>query len=129
MENFVPTAYQLAPWSFLFDYFVNLGDVIEAWCLDQSSMVSVSKTVRRQSEFVLSDQLYQLPSNNTLGGWTSGLVIGNAVSRRNLTRTTLTRTVSTSLPMPSLQFSIPGIDSAKWINMAALVAQAKAFRF
>lgn len=129
LENVIPTAYQLAPWSFLIDYFVNLGDVIEAWSMDQSSIVTVVKTLRQSSDFVFTEELFQMPSQILLGGYYSGLIAGNAVSRRVLTRTTLTRTVLDSLPMPSLRCSIPGIDSTKWINMAALLAQAKAFRF
>lgn len=38
VEDFVPAAWNLLPWSFLADYFTNIGDVLEATFTDTSSV-------------------------------------------------------------------------------------------
>jgi hypothetical protein len=130
VENFIPTAYQLAPWSFLIDYFLNLGDVLEAWFTDTSSVFAFSSTLRQQTEFRFTEAYFQFDDKyRGPGGYIPGLVVGREISRRVLTRTTLTRASGSGPPMPPLVAKIPGIDSSKWINIAALAAQAKAFRF
>jgi hypothetical protein len=131
LSNIIPTAYQLLPWSFLVDYFVNLGDVLEAWFVDTSNLVYFSKTNRQVTEYL--DHEWFRPNPQTQGYFAGSLntlaFVGRNVSRRSLTRTTLVRSSGQALPIPSLVAKMPGIDSTKWINMAALLQQTRAFRF
>jgi hypothetical protein len=62
LDQFVPTLYQLTPWSFLVDYFVNLDDVIEAWSYRRENLLWVQKTVHRINERKLVPiELTQVP--------------------------------------------------------------------
>lgn len=47
LAQFVPTAWELLPWSFLVDYFTNVGDVLSSWATDTSRVAWVSRSVRR----------------------------------------------------------------------------------
>lgn len=49
LDKFVPTVYELIPWSFLVDYFTNLGNVIETGCQSQSMVKFALKTTRFES--------------------------------------------------------------------------------
>lgn len=50
LDEFVPTLYQLAPWSFLVDYFVNLDDIVEAVSFRRSNIAWVQKTTHKIHE-------------------------------------------------------------------------------
>lgn len=50
LDEFVPTLYQLAPWSFLIDYFVNLDDIVEAVSFRRSNIAWVQKTTHKIHE-------------------------------------------------------------------------------
>lgn len=45
-ENWVPTVWELIPWSFVVDYFVNIGDIITSQFTSVSEVAWVSQTVR-----------------------------------------------------------------------------------
>lgn len=133
-QNFVPTMYELLPWSFLIDYFVNLGDIIEAACTSLTGLTWVCRTERQITDFYVTELFRAEPGKFLQGFYSTASLTGKCDSFRTVRRTTLTRTVPTTLPLPPLTFSIPGESSLKWVNMAALLAQAqsgfsKSFRF
>jgi hypothetical protein len=119
--EFVPTVYELLPWSFLIDYFLNLGDVIGAVCTDTSSVTWINKTVRQVSVSTLTEFYSALPDDVLLK---SGGLSGNHLTEREILHTTLVRSKLANLPLPPLVLKVPGTDSLKWFNMAALLAQA-----
>lgn len=127
LQNFVPTLWELFPWSFLIDYFVNVGDVLEAATTDVSGLVYCTKTTKQTSTFECQAKLGGY--NYGKPGWNCYPLTGKIVDYRKFERVTLVRTVHPTIPMPSLTFSIPGSDSSKWYNMSALLAQAKNFRY
>lgn len=43
-SEFIPTAWELLPWSFLVDYFANIGEILEAIVTDTSKVIWVSKS-------------------------------------------------------------------------------------
>lgn len=53
MRDFVPTLWELIPWSFAIDYFTGVGDYISSMCFPYSSFVYITRstktTVKRQS--------------------------------------------------------------------------------
>lgn len=53
LRDFVPTVWELIPWSFAIDYFTGVGDYISSLCFPTSSFVYITRstktTVKRQS--------------------------------------------------------------------------------
>lgn len=48
--NWLPAIWELIPYSFVIDYFTNVGSIIDAACLQTSSVRWVIRTVRRESK-------------------------------------------------------------------------------
>lgn len=131
IQNFAPTIYELIPWSFLIDYFVNLGEIIEAVCTDTSDVKWVVRTERYDTTTTYTEK-WTPYSDSPIVGYpryicTSATGTFDAILKvRHLT---VTRTTPATLPWPPLVVSVPGTDSSKWFNMAALLAQSSKFRF
>lgn len=109
-NSFVPSVWECIPYSFLSDYFVNIGDLLGAtfhsWSdLTWSSMARVGNTHFR------STILAQTPKETDYN-WTV------SPGKLLVTSQTFARTVPTNL-VPSLAFEVPG-SVPKWLNIAAL---------
>lgn len=118
LSNFLPTIYELIPYSFLVDYFTNLGEMIDAYTFAIADVTHLQETVRRIgfSECVNVHLTKEADTSNLRTWYTSQqlgkyLVKGVQVSRRAVNPATL---------LPSFGFKVPGIGSTKWLNMAAL---------
>jgi len=48
LRDFIPTAWELLPWSFLVDYFVDIGGMIDAWIAPTSAMAYASQSLRQK---------------------------------------------------------------------------------
>ena len=131
LREVVPTAYELLPYSFLIGYFSNLGDVIEAAFTDTSLVFWATRTTRIQTEVEVSEVwlVDTLETRAAIGAWHGQKVEGQPVSLRIGKHTTVSRTDSMPLPLPSLTLKIPGSGSTQWVNIAALLAQSAKFRF
>jgi hypothetical protein len=129
VQNFIPTIYELIPYSFLLDYFVNLGDIVEASCTDTSAVSWVSKTVRQDTISTVTESWSTYHESFTTGTWHPQGMHGKTDSFRVYRHLTVTRSVGSTLGIPPLILSVPGIDSTKWKNMAALLVSARDFRF
>lgn len=119
-NDFVPTVWELLPWSFVVDYFTNIGDVLKCAATDTSMVKWVNRTVIYEriwtdiARFNLArsrvgmnvDWKLNVYGSPDLGYCTS------AFKRVERTRT--------SLRFPTVEFKMPAVDSAKWINLAAL---------
>jgi hypothetical protein len=119
-SNFIPTVWELIPYSFLVDYFPNIGDVLSAWSLWDVNMGWMNKTtIDKRTRKVTMNRIASLNYNNL---WYS-------IETKTLTpcvSTTEVRTVNrsryTGSLVPDFRFEIPGMSSLKWLNLAALAA-------
>lgn len=76
LAEFVPSLWELLPWSWAFDYFSNAGDLVNAAFFDKSKLVWCSKTQYNTSEqvsswdfdFETTKSLYPATSAGSSGG-------------------------------------------------------------
>jgi hypothetical protein len=128
-SEFVPTLYELLPWSFLIDYFTNLGDVISSHCLYTGLVRWVMRTdIKESSRVYVATPNTQLliTTLNSLSTATGASATGTPAKGVVLNRSVFRRDYSGSL-IPSFQFELPG-RSSQWVNMAALIGARKESR-
>jgi hypothetical protein len=118
--QFIPAAWELLPWSFLIDYFSNIGDVLETSVVDQSKIAwtNVSVIVKQTSTFYCT----VAPKGFQQG---SDVEVDGKASTATATRHNVARSTPASLGVPTIQLELPGLP-AQWANMTALFAQANA---
>jgi len=124
-HDFLPTLWELIPYSFVADYFTNIGDMISCASFAESNlawmgMSVVAKRVNESSSPVDVTDYQNIPGFQTQGG---------SISAGSMKRTyeEFTRIGAFSL-VPSLHFRIPGSPKVAF-NLAALFAQADGARF
>lgn len=109
-SEFIPTVWNLLPYSFLVDYFANVNDILTAYTTDTSSMTwysrgTIYKRIMRMRLVCRQkvDALHSIAAQSA-GGWTSSDI---TVSRTG------------TLQFPQLTFSLP--NSRQSLNVAALM--------
>lgn len=122
-DQFVPSLWELVPYSFLVDYFTNIGDIIQSWSYASSNLRWVSKTVI--DEFTIEHQTAGF-SPDVLSLHPAQIVerIERHASSRSTARV-VQRTANGGSLVPSLVFEVPGSDSLKWLNIAALATSQR----
>jgi len=116
-RDIVPTIWNLIPYSFLIDYFVNIGQIASALAVPWNGIKWCNKTSRIQG---ILDVTY---SYRMRPGATSNMSVnfssepGNfKVLRRNFNRSS-----QADLPVPYLEFTKPWqLTGRQWANLAAL---------
>lgn len=117
--QFVPTVWELLPFSFLADYFINIGQVLANCYVDIGAVQRLSSTYVNVGlvETVLTDFRYSGTQSATSYGHASGSSPRYKRKIRQISRSD-TFDISTA---PSLQFHFP-FSARKWLNMGALIA-------
>lgn len=112
--DFIPAAWELMPWSFLIDYFSNVGQIINsAATASVVNFVYCAKTAR----VVVETDVETGPA-----GVTPYYVSHYTPGRARWMSKAINRTSVGSIPLPSLQLS-GDLSSGQKLNIAALVAQ------
>jgi len=122
--DFLPTAWELVPWSFLIDYFTNIGDLIEACSFPSANLRWTSRTIRTETKSITkayaSRDMQDSSIRSTIYAFSSGM------ATTETTRTDVTRTANVvGGPNVTFQWELPGSGSKKWLNIAALAAARK----
>lgn len=120
-SNVLPTVWELIPYSFLVDYFTNVGKVIDGISTGNIQLAWGCKTVYKQSEVQITnlhlDDTF-LQGNKPVGGSVSGFATGGgkAATSTNIVRQPIT---GVSLGLGDFRFKLPGSDT-RWLNIGAL---------
>lgn len=133
LEEFIPTAWELTPWSFLIDYFTNVGDIVEAMATSTSSIGWLNKTVIKENirNYEVHNDLQAFHSSNFYGPRSPRCYCFGEPGSARYRSKQVTRSSLSTLPYPSFQVSMP-TSPTKWANMLALLysqerSQRKAF--
>lgn len=112
-REFVPTLWELLPWSFLVDYFTNVGKIITAASYYGASGSVATKTVRQSRK-----RVYRAHSAAVSSSAKTEISVICIPSSLVVNATSVSRRTQTEVPIPSLTFKVPGLKQG--LNMAAL---------
>lgn len=122
IRDFLPTVWELIPYSFVIDYFTNIGDIIDAATTSTSGLAWCNKTTRVTSESLQvvcgSQRFAQLTYPKP---WDVFVVVGSPETLTGKV-VTVTRGKVTNVPVPNFSWSLPSLGQS--LNLAALVDQA-----
>lgn len=121
-EQFIPTVWELLPWSFLIDYFSNIGDILETGVVDQSSIAFTNVT---EIKFQIMELSFGMAEMGIQSGSSRIPIESSGSTVRAVRRTVNRRADVGGLGIPSLAFELPG-RPAQWANMTALFTQVNA---
>lgn len=117
-SEFIPTIWELIPYSFLVDYFSNVGKVLESWSYRTIGAKWMSYTVAKSN--VREYGAYKVTYTEPFGDTYSYENIANLGSAK-LTRRHIQRFRNAGNPLPSFDVKVPG-KWFQWVNIAALSA-------
>lgn len=118
LDNLVPTVWELIPFSFLVDYFSNIGEIITAVSYNVSNIAWAARTARWTHTNSVSKFYNAIPYQDTDDYFFHPLTLGGrAVFRKS----TVDRAPYNGSFVPPLRLKTPANGSTKWINMAALL--------
>lgn len=118
LDNFVPTVWQLLPWSFLIDYFINISDVLEAGATSTANVSWIQETLRTHTVIHCNTR-----SDFINPGWSMVSDISTTPGFVSASRVSIVRTPLETVPYPSLTFNNPFGSLGKVANMFALWRQ------
>lgn len=125
-QNIIPTAWELLPWSFLVDYFTNIGDILQASITSTRSLVYINKTVIQKTRY----RGRMVPQLESFGGgllppfWSIVSASGQEYNW-DLTRKLVNRSANSGISLPTLSLTA-SLSDGQLFNVAALLSQARA---
>lgn len=112
MKDVIPTVYNLIPYSWLVDYFTNIGTMVSSLSVPWGGVRWCNKTI-------YATRVHRNESIRATRPVPCYGSVGISPGYSELTETTFTRSNVESLPTPTLEFNLP--SGRQWQNIAALV--------
>lgn len=118
-DRFVPTLWEIVPYSFLVDYFSNIGDIVSSWAFGTKHVrwAYGSSRVATRFEYYVNEYRPAPDRDVTFVRTEPCKLIG--------THVIVDRSPSIDSLVPSFRLEIPGASSLKWLNLAALARSRK----
>ncbi len=125
-QDWIPAAWEVVPWSWLADYFTNVGDILAATATSTGGITWVSKTVTDVTTrtSVMPVDITATKSTCQSQGWPLQTISGNFLGSSVTVRTTVNRLVNQTLSVPPLVFQLPD-RFGQFANMAAVLLARK----
>jgi hypothetical protein len=114
LSSFLPTAWELIPYSFLIDYFTNIGEIIEGWSQLGTKLAWCNRTRRK------AITVSQISLNNNVNPEIS--VTPFVQAKLVVRKSSVARAAVEGNRIPDFDLRVPGNWSTKWLNIAALIA-------
>jgi hypothetical protein len=114
------TAWELIPWSFLIDYFTNVGDIVNAMGYASTSVAWASQSARSKRTYSAFTYDWKMPGVTTIK---SNRVISASPDRVEFSASQVIRSPIVSVPVPNLTFQIP--TPKQILNISALIISKK----
>jgi hypothetical protein len=119
-HEFVPTIYNLIPYSFLVDYFTNIGDIVSSWSYRFIRPRWTAKGYKTTIRSYVANQRFVY--EGFVGSGSFNIYTGGSPGSSEIKYTSVGRYSSVPLELPTFEVRVPGMDSLKWVNIAALSA-------
>jgi hypothetical protein len=121
-SNFVPTVYNLIPYSFVVDYFTNLGDLIDGMSLGKVNLSWGCRTLWAEGRTDVGGLQVTNPASYVPPVYRAANVSGGSITAKRSTSFSRSDVASVDVGLSDLHFHIPGFESRAWINLGALAA-------
>jgi hypothetical protein len=105
-DDVIPTVWEEIPWSFLIDYFTNIGDVLETWSVDQAALDWVNKGELTESKTIIRD--IRQSREVSPGPSFKKLIYSGSPGYVNWTTTEVRRSIVNEVLHPSFTVELPG---------------------
>lgn len=120
-DQFLPTAWELLPYSFLIDYFTNIGTIVDAWSIVNGNLAFACYGRKTISEIRILSQGYKDPGYEYYSD--------SFVPQQFHVVDTYYERSSLSSIIPDFRFRLPGFGSWQSLNTAAIALQTAGGRF
>jgi hypothetical protein len=123
IRSFVPTLWELVPYSWAVDYFTNIGDMIYGASYGGSDVEWAARGIKRFSQYGCTTSVSNRLMTPTPGWHNTVAYATMKPSVIVIEKAAISRATYRGNYVPSLDVKIPGANSLKWLNFGAAFLQ------